>query len=47
MHGGPDAKQHGDDTCAKDIESAASVGAGLPVHYVSVVAKNERAHVQI
>lgn len=39
MDGGPDAKQHGDDTCAKDVKSAASVWARLPVHYVSAVAE--------
>ena len=39
MHGGPDAKQHSDDTCAKDVKGAAGVTAGLPMDYISTIAE--------
>ena len=39
MHGGPNAKQHSDDTYAKDVKGAAGVTTGLPMDYVSTIAK--------
>ena len=44
MHGGPDAKQHSDDTSAKDVKGAAGVTTGLPMECVSTIAKKKRAH---
>ena len=39
MHGGPDAKQHGNDTCAQNVKGAASITTRLPVNYVRTIAK--------
>ena len=39
MHSGPDAKQHGNDTCAQNIKSAAGVATRLPVNYIRTIAK--------
>ena len=44
MHGSPDAKQHGNNTCAQDIKGPASARTRNPMHYVSAVAKKKRAH---
>ena len=44
MHGGPDAKQHSDNTCAEDIIGTAGVATGLPVHDVSAIAEQDRGH---
>ena len=39
MHGGPDAEQHSNDTCAQDVKGAAGVTTRLPVNYVRTIAK--------
>ncbi len=39
MHGGPDAKQHSNDTCAQNIKGATRVTTGLPMDYISTIAK--------
>lgn len=41
MHGGPDAKQHCDDACAKDVKGAAGITIGLPMDSVSSIAKQK------
>lgn len=45
MHGGSDAKQHGDNTCAQNVKSAATFTTRFPVDYVCAIAKEKRAHV--
>ena len=37
MHGGPDAKQHGNDTCAQNVEGAAGVTTRSPVDDVRTI----------
>ena len=44
MYGGPDAKQHSNDACAQNVKGATRVTTGLPMDYVSTIAKQERAH---
>ena len=39
MHRGPDTKQHSNQTCSDDIERAASIGTGVPVHFVGAVSE--------
>lgn len=39
MYGGPDAKQHGNDTCAQDVKGAAGVTTRLPVDDVRTITK--------
>ena len=47
MHSSPNAKQHGNQTCAQDFKGAAHIRTRFPMHEVSAIAEKEHAHLRL